>query len=161
MQMIPELSFWLTDYATTHTHTHISACFAVTVLQHSIDGQDILEAVNDGGAKEGVPLHGDAIQNGPGKVCIEVDLSRGIRLVHPIPGWPHCGLHKGVWSQRLALTWQRVVKQGSLESDAGFYGLLHSQLCILIVFTLFLRRLSNITLLCWQFSFSSKRWFSI
>ena len=72
-------------------------CCHTFAAQRRLPGQGILEALNDGGAKQGFPLHGDAVQNGPGKVCVEVDLSTGIGLVDPIPGGPHCGLHKGVW----------------------------------------------------------------
>ena len=72
-------------------------CCHTFAAQRRWPGQGILEALNDGRAKQGFPPHGDAVQNGPGKVCVEVDLSTGIGLVDPIPGGPHCGLHKGVW----------------------------------------------------------------
>ena len=50
----------------------------------------------------------------------------------------------------------KVLKQGSLESNAGFHGILHSQLCILTVVILILRYITNIRI-CWQFSFFIKR----
>ena len=52
----------------------------------------LLEAVDDGGTKEGLPLHGNAIKEWPGQISIEVDLTSRIGLVHSIPGRPHSGL---------------------------------------------------------------------
>ncbi len=53
----------------------------------------LLEAFDDGGAKEGFPLHGDPIQNWPGQVSVEVDLTSRVGLVHSIPCRPHSRLH--------------------------------------------------------------------
>lgn len=56
------------------------------------------QAAHDCGAKQGLPLHGDAIQYGPGQVCVEVDVACGIGLIHSIPGRPHCSLLTKVMS---------------------------------------------------------------
>lgn len=66
---------------------------ALPVAQMLMQSLGLLEAVDDGGAKEGLPLHGYAIKNWPGQISIEVDLTSKIGLVHSIPGRPHSGLH--------------------------------------------------------------------
>lgn len=63
------------------------------MLQFEMQNRGLLEAVDDAGTKEGLPLHGNAIKNGPGQVSIEVDLTSRTGLVHSIPGRPHRGLH--------------------------------------------------------------------
>ena len=53
----------------------------------------LLQAVDDGGAKQSFPLHGNAIKDWPDQVSVEIDLTGRIGLVHSISSRPHSSLH--------------------------------------------------------------------